>query len=106
MKYTIPSTIPIDPNDKLTCELAKKKRYALLCGLTKFVFAKVVYCKYANDISVKLETIYQGDEKVKESKLLTLKTQFDSLKMSGDENISAYFLIVDEIVNVRKGLGE
>ena len=53
-----------------------------------------------------METIYQGDENVKESKLLTLKTHFDNLEMSEDENISAYFLRIDEIVNARKGLGE
>ena len=105
-KYTIPSTAPTDPNGKLTYELDKKKRCARLCGLTKFVFAKVVYCKSANDIWVKLEAIYQGDEKVKESKLLTLKTQFDSLKMSEEKSISDYILRVDEIVNARKGLGE
>ena len=57
-------------------------------------------------IWVKLETIYQGDEKVKESKLITLKTQFDNLKMNEDETIAAYFLRVDEIVSARRGLGE
>ena len=71
-KYVVPSTVPTDANDKLTYELDKKARYALLCGLTKDVFAKFVYYKSANDIWIKLETIYQGDEKIKESKLLTL----------------------------------
>ena len=106
MKYIVPSTVPTDPNGKITYELDKKKRCALFCGLTKFLFAKVVDCKSANDIWVKLEAIYQGDEKVKESKLLTLKTQFDNPKTSEDENIFVYFLRVDEIVNTRKGLGE
>ena len=73
-KYIVPKIVPIDPNDKLTYELDIKARYALLCGLTKDWFSKVVYCKYINDIWVKLETFYQGDEKVKESKLLTPKT--------------------------------
>ena len=72
-KYVVLEIVPTDPNDKLTFELDKKTRYALLCGLTEDIFTKVVYCKSANDIWVKLETIYQGDEKVKESKLITLK---------------------------------
>ena len=84
----------------------KKARYTLLCGLTKDVFNKVVDCQSANDIWVKLETFYQGDEKVNESKLLTLKTHFDNLKMSEDENITTYFLRVDEVVNARRGLGD
>ena len=105
-KYIVPTIEPTDPNDKHTYELDKRERYSLLCHPTKDVFAKVVYCKSTNDIWVKLETIYQGDEKVKESKLLTLKKQFDNLKMSEDENISTYFWRIDEIVNSRKGLGE
>ena len=105
-KYTIPTTIPIDADGKLKFELNKKARYALLCGLSRYVFANVVYCKPTNDIWVKLETIYEGDEKVKEYKLITLKTQFDNLKMNEDETIAAYFLRVDEVVDARKGLGE
>ena len=65
-KYIIRSTLPTYPNDKITYELDKKARYPLLCGLTEDVFVKVVYYKSANDIWIKLETIYQGDEKVKE----------------------------------------
>ncbi|XP_059069957.1 uncharacterized protein LOC131859824 [Cryptomeria japonica] len=105
-KYTMPKTIPIDPDDKTTYELDKRAKFSILCGLTKDVFVKVMYCNSASDIWVKLETIYQGDEKVKESKLITLKTQFDNLKMNEDENIAAYFLRIDEVVNARKGLGE
>ena len=102
-KYTIPPTIPTDANDKLTYEVDKKARYAL-CALTKDVFSKVVYYKWENDIWKKLETFYQGDEKVKESKLLTLKTQFDNFKMNEDESITSYFLRIDEVVNSRKVL--
>ena len=105
-KYIVPAVVPTDANEKLKFELDKKARYALLCGLSRDVFAKVIYCKSANDIWVKLETIYQGDDKVKESKLITLKTQFDNLKMNEDETIAAYFLRVNEVVNARKGLGE
>ena len=101
-KYIVPKIVPTNPNDKLTYELDKKARYALLWGLTKDVFAKVVYCQFSNDTWVKLETIYQGYEKVKQSDLLTLKTHFDNLRMSEDENMATYFLRVGEVVNVRR----
>ena len=42
-KYVVPSIVSTNANDKLTYELDKKTRYALLCGLTKDIFAKVVY---------------------------------------------------------------
>jgi hypothetical protein len=54
----------------------------------------------------KLKTIYEGDEKVKEAKLHIFRAKFEQLKMNEDENIAAYFLRVDEIVNNIKGLGD
>ncbi|GLJ14875.1 hypothetical protein SUGI_0242010 [Cryptomeria japonica] len=105
-KYTVPSIIPTGPDDKTKYELNARAKHALLCGLTKDVFVKVMHCSSAYDIWKKLETIYQGDAKVKESKILTLKNQFESLRMKEDETVASYFLRVDEIVNSRKGLGE
>jgi hypothetical protein len=45
----------------------------------------------------KLQTIYEGDEKVKRAKLQVYKGQFESLKMNEEENIAAYILHVDEV---------
>ena len=41
-KYSVPSTVPTNATNKLTYELDKKERYALLCGLIKDVFSNVV----------------------------------------------------------------
>ena len=38
-------------------------------------------------------------------KLHTFKTQFESLKVKEEENISEYFERIDEIVNAIQGLG-
>jgi hypothetical protein len=54
----------------------------------------------------KLKTIYEGDHKVKEAKLYIFRAKFTQLKMNEDENITAYFLRVNEIVNSIKGLGD
>jgi hypothetical protein len=43
---------------------------------------------------------------VKKEKLQTHRRQFESLKMKDEENVAAYFLRVDEIVNTIRGLGE
>ena len=69
------------------------------------VFTKVAHCKYAKEIWDKLRNIYEGDTKVKETKLQTYRGQFEQLKMKEDENIAAY-LRVNEIVNAIIGLGE
>lgn len=67
---------------------------------------KVMQHESAKDMWDKLQTIYEGDEKVKEAKLHTYKAQFQGLKMEEDENIATYFLRVDEVVKFIRGLGE
>ncbi|XP_059078039.1 uncharacterized protein LOC131876616 [Cryptomeria japonica] len=54
----------------------------------------------------KLQNAYEGDKKVRNTKLQTHRMLFESLKMRADEIIVAYFLRVDEVVNSLKGLGE
>jgi hypothetical protein len=70
-----------------------------LNGLSETVFTKVAHCKSTKDIWEKLQNIYEGDTKVKESKLQTYRGQFKQLKMKEYKNIATYFLRVDETVN-------
>jgi hypothetical protein len=83
-----------------------KATNALLNGLGESIFTKVAHCKSAKEIWDKLRNIYEGDSKVKATKLQTYRGQFEQLKMKEDENIAAYFLQVDETVNAILGLGE
>ncbi|XP_059075139.1 uncharacterized protein LOC131063533 [Cryptomeria japonica] len=61
-KYVVPNAIPSDPDAKSQYELNARAKHALLCGLTKDVFVKVMHCPFAHEIWSKLETICQGDE--------------------------------------------
>jgi hypothetical protein len=83
-----------------------KAKNALLNGLSDTIFTKVAHCKSAKEIWDKLRNIYEGDSKVKATKLQTYRGQFEQLKMKEDEDITTYFLRVDEIVNAIIGLGE
>jgi hypothetical protein len=83
-----------------------KARNTLLKGLGELVFIKVSHCKSAKDIWDTLRNIYEGDSKVKETKLQTYRGQFEQLKMKEDENIVACFLRVNETINAILGLGE
>jgi hypothetical protein len=69
-----------------------KPKNALLNGLSETIFTKVRHCKSAKDIWDKLQNIYEGDSKVKETKLQTYRGQFEKFKMKEDENIPSYFL--------------
>jgi hypothetical protein len=66
-----------------------KATNSLLNGLGETIFTKVAHCKYSKQQSFKL---YRG--------------QFKQLKMKEDDNISSYFLRVNETVNEIMGLGE
>ncbi|XP_059071613.1 uncharacterized protein LOC131070388 [Cryptomeria japonica] len=78
-KYDAPSIVPTDADERTKYELDKRARFAILCGLSKEVFVKVMYFKSANEVWTNLESIYQ---------------------------VASYFLRIDEVVNARKGLGE
>ncbi|XP_059073274.1 uncharacterized protein LOC131874068 [Cryptomeria japonica] len=105
-KYTVPANIPTTPDEKKQYEMNARAKHAILCGLTKDVFVKIMHCKSAHEIWEKIENIYQGNEKVKQSKILTLKTQFEEMKMKDNEKVAKYFLRIDEVVNGMRGLGE
>ena len=82
-----------------------KSLNAILSGLTNSVFTKVIQCTYPKQAWDKLKIIYEGEYKVKESKLQTYIGQFESLKMKEEENVGEYLLRVDEVINVIRGLG-
>ena len=79
---------------------------AILSGLSNLVFTKVMQCTSYKQAWDKFKIIYEGEYKVKESKIQTYKGQFESLKMKQEDNIGEYLLRVDEVVNAIRGLWE
>jgi hypothetical protein len=65
-----------------------------------------MHCESAKEMWVKLKTIYEGYEKVKEAKLQFFRENFKQLKMNEDDNITSYFLCINEVVNNIKVLGD
>jgi hypothetical protein len=104
--YTVPTIFPTNENVVTLSQNNSKAKNALLNGLSETIFTKVTHCKSAKEIWDKLQNIYEGDLKVKASKIQTYRGQFEQLKMKEDENIAAYILQVNETVNVIIGLGE
>jgi hypothetical protein len=104
--YTV---LAVPPKNDKAMKLGRnnsKATNAFLNGLSETLFTKVSHCKSAKEIWDKLWNIYEGDKKVKETKLQTYRGQFEQLKMKEDENIATYFLRVDETMNAIIGLGE
>ena len=63
-------------------------------------------CSSAKEVWDKLKTVYEGDVKVKNAKLQTYRSQFESLKMEESEDVATYFLQIDEVSNTMRGLGQ
>ena len=79
--YIYPKSPPTDLEGIKQFGYNAKVVNAILAGLARTIFAKVMHCKTTKEIWDKLHTIYEGDIKVKKAKLQTFKTQFESLKM-------------------------
>jgi hypothetical protein len=70
------------------------------------VFEQIKDCDRANEVSKRLEEIYEGTPAVKSAKLYILKDKLTSFKMKDDESISEMFHRLQVIVNDLKALGE
>jgi hypothetical protein len=79
---------------------------AILSGLAKEEFVKVMHLESAKEMWDKHISSYEGNEKVKDAKLRTYRLQLEQLNMNEDETVNKFFLRVEELVNSTKGLGE
>jgi hypothetical protein len=98
-------TPPTEKDGKKLGEKNSKDKGTIMSNLDDSIFFKVMHCKTTKDLLDKLQNIYEGDTKVKGAKLQTLRAKFEQLKMKEDEDIAAYFLQVEETLNIIRGLG-
>ena len=103
--YTKPAVL-LSKDEKLEFTLNAKAMNVILSGLAESEFVKVMNHQTAKEMWEKLISSYEGNEKVKDAKLQTHRLRFEQLRMNEDENISKFFLRVDEMVNAMRGLGE
>ena len=82
-----------------------KAKNAILCRLVDAKFTKVMQCTTTKELWDNLQSIYQGNDKVRKFKLQTLSMQFETIKMKEEEDGASYFMSVDEIVNSITGIG-
>jgi hypothetical protein len=93
-------------DDKLEFSFNANGMNAILNGLAEAEFVKVMHLQTTKEMWDKLINNYEGNEKVKDAKLQTYTVQFEKLEMKEDETIGKYFLILEEMVNAMKALGE
>ena len=79
---------------------------AILIGLAKAEFIKVMHLESMKEMWDKLVRSYEGNEKVKDAKLQTYRLKFEQLKMNEYETVTKYFIRIEDTMNAMKGLGE
>ncbi|GLJ43620.1 hypothetical protein SUGI_0907960 [Cryptomeria japonica] len=88
--YIVPNAPPIDLDAKKKYENNAKAKHVIHIGLTGNEFVKVMHCSSAKETWDKLKRLFEGDVKVKEAKLQTLRAQLEGLKMKDEEKIVDY----------------
>ena len=89
--YNAQASPSTDEKSKKAVENDAKAKNAIMSGLTKSVYVKVLRCKIAKELWGKLKNIYEGDSKVKEAKLQNCRAHFEQVKMKEDVNIETCF---------------
>ena len=97
--YKEPIVLPTNDNGRKIILNNSKEPNSLMNGLCDSVYVKFIHCSSGREIWEKPQNIYEGDAKVKATKIQTYIGQFEQLKMKEDENIECYFLRVEETVN-------
>ena len=79
---------------------------ALFSAVTNEEFKKIFSPKIAKEARTILQTIYEGTEAVKDSKLQRLTISFEEIKMEEDESFDEFYAKLKDIVNSTFNLGE
>ncbi|XP_050231899.1 uncharacterized protein LOC126680763 [Mercurialis annua] len=107
-----PAPLPENPTMhqiKVYEEEAARKDRALTCiysALSDAIFTSIMDCDTPKKAWDKLQSEFEGNERVKVVKLLNLKRRFEMLRMGDNESVRDYSNKVMEIVNQVRLLGE
>ncbi|TXG65924.1 hypothetical protein EZV62_007199 [Acer yangbiense] len=90
-------------------EKKMKRDKAVTClhsALTDSVFTSIMHLETAKSIWDELKSRFEGSERVKSVKLLTLKREFENLKMKDFETVKDYSSKLSHLVNQMRLYGE
>ena len=83
-----------------------KAKYLLTCALSKSEFDKIISCDSAKEIWHRLQTLHEGTDQVKETKISILVHRYKMFKILDHEDIDAMTTRFMYIVNQLKALGK
>ncbi|MQL97040.1 hypothetical protein Taro_029724 [Colocasia esculenta] len=93
-------------DDKKKISLNCKAKSILCCALSKKEFNRISVCKSAMEMWEKLRITYEGTDKVKETRIDILVTQYERFQMQPGESITQMFSRFTDITNGLASLGK
>ncbi|MQL71282.1 hypothetical protein Taro_003600, partial [Colocasia esculenta] len=93
-------------DDRKKISLNCKAKSILCCALSKKEFNCVSACKSVMEMWEKLRITYEGTDKVKETRIDILVTQYERFQMQSGESITQMFSRFIDITNGLAGLGK
>ncbi|MQM05993.1 hypothetical protein Taro_038815 [Colocasia esculenta] len=93
-------------DDKKKISLNYKAKSILCCALSKKEFNHISACKSSMEMWEKLRITYEGTDKVKETRIDILVTQYERFQMQQGESITQMYSRFTDITNELAGLGK
>ncbi|MQM02928.1 hypothetical protein Taro_035698 [Colocasia esculenta] len=93
-------------DDKKKISLNSKAKSILCCALSKKEFNRISACKSVMEIWEKLRLTYKGTDKVRETRIDILVTQYKRFQMQSGESITQMYSRFTDITNGLVGLGK
>ncbi|MQL87333.1 hypothetical protein Taro_019878 [Colocasia esculenta] len=93
-------------NDKRILSHNSKAKNLICCALTRREFNRISACKSTKEIWDKLKLTYEGNDKVKETRIDILVTRYEKFQMMTGETITQMYSRLNDISNGLAGLGK
>ena len=106
--WTKPTEVPADWDDAKikVANFNSRALNALFSVVTNEEFKKISFTKTAKEAWTILQTAYEGNKDVKDSKLQRLTTSIEEIKMEEDESFVEFYAKLKDIVNSAFNPGE
>ena len=83
-----------------------KAKYLLTYALSRSEYDKIISCDSTKEIQNRLQTLHEGTDQVKETKISMLVQQYEMFKMLEHENVDEMTTKFMHIINQLKALGK
>ncbi|KAL8107150.1 hypothetical protein AgCh_023812 [Apium graveolens] len=97
---------PKDPKGVVEDKIDKRALAVIYQGVAEDVLLSLAEKKSSKDAWIAIKTMFLGSDKVKVARAQTLKSEFEALAMSEEEQLDDFYLKLNGLVTNIRSLGE